>query len=262
MADIRESGLPKKTYYEHILLSDWLNDQLGVISGHLVHGKRYFSAESFMYTLDVTIRGLNLNLFLNKANGKPIKFELNKKDLQIVNNIWNTNTFVGVFRDNRKPTKILQLKYYTSVYDLEKDKKEGIIPSELEIKPSLKNMKPKRHVLTNVIWREIGEKVPMKYAWEGYTLEDLYLLAGFRIEYNKFDTRPKFRSLDQLKEKKYTTRFVSKRYFETTMDLLFSYWMPARNNLYLQMKEITKICIGGNKTDDDTIHLNETIEPE
>lgn len=259
---VRESGLPRHSYSESIFLSDWLRDQLGIISGHQGFGKKFFAAEYFMHILPIVETGLRNKLFTSKINGKPLEYKLSQDALEKVNAVWHRNTFVGIFRDRKNPNKIIKSKFFYTMRDLLKEPRHEM-PTEIEEKPSLKNMKPKRPPMTNPLWREIGEKVLWVYAWEGYSLEDISLIGGFNHDFSKFERKPKFRSLEQMKSRKYRTAFVSKNYFDITMELLFEKWTPPRNILYLQMKQLVINSISSKKGDDEEeFQFKETTEQE
>jgi len=102
--------------------------------------------------------------------------------------------------------------------------KEQVIV-EIEEKPSFKEMELVRAKDTSPVWREIQTEVWVRYALEGLSLSTLTSPeAGFYDEF-KEGRFPMFETYDDILYSEDETSFVSKKYYQSTMNITFKQFL-------------------------------------
>ena len=122
---------------------------------------------------------------------------------------------------------------------------------EIEKKPAFRNMNPVRDITFNPVWREIRDNVPIKYALEGCDLATLASNEGGFFKEFADGRFPLFDSYDKIYNSIDSTYFVSKHYFDKTIEICFKEFLTYFNPLFVQVHKIIEEKKTGGMMDDD-----------
>jgi len=252
----RKSGLPTQTYSHPIRFEDYIIELMGVTSGHESFNNNFLMAQAFMKLLPQVEIAIKDEMLQNPYTKKPLNAKLDDTAIKRIKQVWNDGIYCVIKRDYRQPEIVIERKVVFNPEDY-----KGI---EIEKKPAFKLMNPVRDITYNAVWREIRDNVPIRYALEGL---DLATLAsndgGFYKEYA--DGRfPLFDSYDKIYNSIDSTYFVSKHYFEKTIDILFNEFLTYFNPLFVKMCKLIeekKTGAGGDESEDKAVQTEvEVVE--
>ena len=256
---VRQSGIPRQTYTMPLRFEDYILAMLGVITGFEGFNNNFLMAESFMKVLPQFEIKLEMGTFMNPFTNQPLKGQLDQDAKEKLYRIWNEGICCVIKRNPQKPEDIIsRTPVFLNEVSIEIQNEifaRGFYLDdslEVEMKPGFRKMNPVRDVTTNPVWREIKQKVPIRYALEGCDLRTLQSQGRFIYQINGIDY-PIYTNYDEIYNSVDSTEFPSKNYFDETIDILFQKFLEYFNLLFVQVHGI----IEERKTGIDTSHHQE-----
>lgn len=211
-------------------------------------------AEIFMKLLPQVIYAVKSGMLDNPFTHKPLKAQLEPEAVARITQIWKKGVYCLIERD---PVKSEIVTNRQVIYSKELQEVDDNV--EVELKPSFSSLMPVRDVTYSSVWREITAQVPIRYALEGLDLVTLASKEGGFFKEYKEGNFPYFENYDDILNSIDTTAFVSKQYFESSIDILFSEFLYFYNILFVQLHRIVEEIKTGSYDEDK---IKQTVEVE
>lgn len=220
-----EGKQPRSVLWHPSNFADFMKQQLGMINANQQYNNEFLMFAESMKFLNQVKEAISQNTV--DLRSKP-NLKLNETVLYKLDKIYNGSTFAVKITDE-DGYKILEWKFFY-------EKPSGFPELNIQKLPALKSLNPTKTIDSKDWAISIREAVPIKYAFDGYDYETI-LTEGKFLNYVNGQTTPKFPS-NALNTLQFKTHDVSRRYYNTTIDVLKKFWFQNWNILFVNLHRI------------------------
>ena len=227
MADIQEEHKqPKSVLWHSPNPVDFLKQNMGMINANSLYNNEFLQASEVWKFVQQVEELINQNVI--DLRKKP-ELELNKKAIEKLNKIYNGGCYlITHYTDERR----YSIQSWTFVYDYPID----VNPSDIQALPAMKALNPTKTIDSKDWAISIRASVPFKFAFAGYDYATVIQQGNFIQKFQDGIT-PRFEESD-MNALHLTTHDVSKKYFNTTLEVLKKYWLKQWTVLFVNIHKI------------------------
>jgi len=228
-----EKKQPRSVLWHPTDFGDWLQQRMGMINAQEMYSNEFLRMKDVWFMLTTTQEAIRQGVINLKEKAE---LHLNKDAMYKLDKIYNGSCYLAVQRSDSYH-KVLSRKFFYK----KPEAKPNLVIMKL---PALKAMNPVGST-TQKTWNiRIRERVPFRYAFEGYAYAEVINEGGFQ-HYFSDRVVPKFEPRDMLSLNK-GTKDISREYYNQTIDVLNKFWQKQWNILSINVhKIIVHIKLGG-----------------
>ena len=251
----KSKELPKKTLALPLDFAEFIQQQMGIVSGEQAFDKFFLQANLVHKFIDQFLQAKVVGL-LNRKFGfikKESTIEMPMKNIDRLNQIWHGHVYLLAKRDPLNYAKVQERKI---VYTKPQNE------SDYMRLPALKNLNPDGlHEKIPLI--RIREQVLICEALKDLDVKQLVLEGGFFYRF-KGKSRPMFRSKVGVLTSRDYTYWVSRPYYHNTINILTHIWYKNYAVVFVALYQVLQEMRLGTISEEveDRVHIPDATELE
>ena len=227
MADIdQEHKQPKSVLWHTGNPVDFLKQNMGMIQANSLYNNEFLQASEVWKFVNQVLELINQNII--DLRKKP-ELLLDKVAINKLDKIYNGGCYlVTHYADDYR----FKIGSWTFLYE----KPENVLPDDIQELPSMKALNPTRTIDSKDWGISIRASIPFKFAFAGYDYATVIQQGNFIQKFSD-SVVPRFEE-SEMNALHLTTHDVSKKYFNTTLEVLKKFWLKQWIILFANIHKI------------------------
>ncbi len=227
MADIQaEHKQPKSVLWHSSNVSDFLKQNMGMINANSLYNNEFLQASEVWKFVKQVQELINQNVI--DLRKKP-ELQLNKDAVEKLDKIYNGGCYLVTHYSDDARYKILS---WTFLYQYPID----VSSEDIQELPAMKSLNPTKTIDSKDWAISIRASIPFKFAFAGYDYATVIQQGNFIQKFSD-GIVPRFEE-SEINALHLTTHDVSKKYFNTTLEVLKKFWLKNWVILFVNMHKI------------------------
>ena len=222
----QEHKQPKSVLWHSSNPSDFLKQNMGMIQANSLYNNEFLQASEVWKFTKQVIELVNQNVI--DLRKKP-ELELNQDAISKLDKIYNGGCFLvtNYVDDNRFKIKSWSFLYHYPM---------NVSPDDVQELPSMKSLNPTKTIDSKDWAISIRASIPFRFAFAGYDYSTIIQQGNFIQKFSD-GIVARFEEHD-LNALHLTTHDVSKKYFNTTLEVLKKFWLQQWIILFANIHKI------------------------
>ncbi len=227
MADMQdEHKQPKSILWHSANPVDFLKQNMGMINANSLYNNEFLQASEVWKFVVQVQEYINQNVIDLRKNPE---LQLNKDAVLKLDKIYNGGTYlITHYTDDTR----FKIESWTFVYDHPTD----VSPNDIQELPAMKSLNPTKTIDSKDWAISIRASIPFRFAFASYDYATVIQQGNFIQKFSDGIT-PRFEESD-MNALHLTTHDVSKKYFNTTLEVLKKYWLKQWTVLFVNICKI------------------------
>ncbi len=227
MADTeQEHKQPKSILWHSSNVSDFLKQNMGMIQANSLYNNQFLQAsEVWKFVCQV---GELIDQGIINLRKKP-ELRLNQDVVSKLNKIYNGGCYLVTHYADEYHWKIDSWSFHY-------ERPDGVSPDDLQELPSMKSLNPTKTIDSDDWAISIRASIPFRYAFAGYDYPTVIQQGNFIQKFHD-GIMPRFEESD-LNSLHLSTHDVSRKYYNTTIEVLMKRWLEQWVILFANIHKI------------------------
>ena len=209
----QEHKQPKSVLWHSSNVSDFLKQNMGMIQANSLYNNQFLQASEVWKFVNQVIELIDQNII--DLRKKP-ELKLNSDAVIRLDKIYNGGCYlVTNWEDDRR----FQIKSWVFLYE----KPLNVSPDDVQELPSMRALNPTKEIDSDSWSISIRASVPFRFAFAGYDYATVIQQGNF-IQKFADNISPRFEESD-LNALHLSTHDVSRKYYNTTIEVLMKRWL-------------------------------------